>query len=110
MTKAKSPSKPVTRQPIKRVEKTFKARSIGGTGEVRFHSHMHWIPEGHEDESEVLATCTPSVSFNPDCECGECGVMFVADKKMAANLRSIADLIDATPIHREQHQVTLGPQ
>jgi hypothetical protein len=59
MTKAQSPSKQVNHQSNIPVTKTFKARSIGGTGVVRFHSHMHWIPEGHEDETETIATCTP---------------------------------------------------
>jgi hypothetical protein len=36
-------------------------------------------------------------------------VTFVADKKMAATLRSVADLIDATPVEREMHHITFNP-
>jgi hypothetical protein len=106
------------------MKRTFKARGIHGlSGVVRFDSAAHWPPEDDEPigwscgavEFNRAKKVAPTISFLADCDCGCCsdhdgGIEFVADKKMAANLRSIADLIDATPIDRAQHQITLRPQ
>jgi hypothetical protein len=77
-----------------------------GPGVVRFNSATHWLPEGDEG-GEAIAKVAPTISFEPDCDCGECGIAFIADKKMAATLRNVADLIDAIPIDRRQHRMTL---
>jgi hypothetical protein len=89
------------------MKKSYKAKGVhGGTGVVRFDSTTHLLPAEYDGESEAMAKVVPTVTFDPDCDCGECGIAFVADKRMAATLRSIASLIDTTPVDRHQHHVT----
>jgi hypothetical protein len=94
--------------------KTYKSKLIyGGNGIVKFDSAAHWLPEDYDGGSEAVAKVVPTVLFipgcgDPGCDCSEGEVAFVADKRMAATLRNVADLIDANPVDRRVHRVTFA--
>jgi len=93
--------------------KTYKAKlTFGGSGVVQFDNTTHCLPEDYDGEAEAVATVIPTVWFvpgcgDPGCDCKDEAVAFKANKKLAATLRSVADLIEANPISTQHnHHIT----